>query len=503
MSILYSLDNVTVRWPVVTGSSADSDTVPALKNLTLDLNANEFVAILGENGSGKSTLAKLLAGFAPDVAGEIYYQGKKVENYGRQAFEDVALVLQEPQYQILMPTVREELAFPLENMGLDVEEIDLRVKSMAEQFGLIELLKRSPEELSGGQITALAIASVLITEPTTIILDEPDSHLDKSNNKELTNFLTRQKHKLSVILITQFARSAQNADHIIIMREGTIAAQGGPTEILNDPALFGARIEPAESSAEDSIHAGQALPEAIEKMPAKFVAFALKNVRFRYPDGAQALANVSIDIGEGEKVALIGPSGSGKSTLGMLAAGLLTLQQGSISISGQPIAELPPQELRRMVTMALQFPERALFEETVVADVAFGPRNLALENIEAITKRYLYIFNLQCLKDRHPFTLSGGEKRKAALAGILAMDTPVVILDEPNAALDPGGTDQLIQFIKTDSARTYLIISHDIIFLSQTCDRVIGLNKGRVVCDLPIGEFMANNEMRAEFDLSE
>ena len=287
------------------------------------------------------------------------------------------------------------------------------------------------------------------------------------------------------------------------MREGTIAAQGGPTEILNDPALFGARIEPAESSAEDSIHAGQALPEAIEKMPAKFVAFALKNVRFRYPDGAQALANVSIDIGEGEKIALIGPSGSGKSTLGMLAAGLLTLQQGSISISGQPIAELPPQELRRMVTMALQFPERALFEETVAADVAFGPRNLALENIEATAKRYLSIFNLQCLKNRHPFTLSGGEKRKAALAGILAMDTPVVILDEPNAALDPGGTDQLIQFIKTDSARTYLIISHDIIFLSQTCDRVIGLNKGRVVCDLPIGEFMANNEMRAEFDLSE
>ena len=152
MSILYSLDNVTVRWPVVTGSSADSDTVHALKNLTLDLNANEFVAILGENGSGKSTLAKLLAGFAPDVAGEIYYQGKKVENYGRQAFEDVALVLQEPQYQILMPTVREELAFPLENMGLDVEEIDLRVKSMAEQFGLINCSSAAPKSYQGDKL---------------------------------------------------------------------------------------------------------------------------------------------------------------------------------------------------------------------------------------------------------------------------------------------------------------------------------------------------------------
>ena len=503
MSILFSLKNVTVRHRSGNLEGlADSGCITALKNLSLSLNSHEFVVILGENGSGKSTLARLLAGFAQEVNGEIHYKGIRVEKYGRQAFEDVALVLQEPQYQILMPTIYEELAFPLENTGMTDQQIDQKVKLRAEQFGLSELLERSPEELSGGQLTALAIASVLITDPQTIILDEPDSHLDRANNDVLNKFLVQHKHELTIILITQFPQSARTADRVIVLREGAIVADGRPDEIFADPALAGDQGPFAEHRAAHDVASDTAMPGLVKNYQNNQLILSLKNISFAYAVKAPALQDISFDIKPGDKVALVGPSGSGKSTLGLVIAGLLTPQAGAILLNGRDSSKYPPIALRKIVTMAMQFPERALFEETVAADVGFGPRNLAFSEFEKIAQRYISIFDLEPFKDRHPFTLSGGEKRKTGLAGILAMETPLVVLDEPSASLDIGATRQLWEFISANSQRAYLIISHDLQFLAKICDRVIGLDRGHLVCDRPIMEFLANDAILAKLNLS-
>jgi len=135
-----------------------------------------------------------------------------------------------------------------------------------------------------------------------------------------------------------------------------------------------------------------------------------------------------------------------------------------------------------LATMAMQFPERALFRETVAEDIAFGPENVNLKKIDGIVAKYLFDFEITPLKNRHPFSLSGGEKRKTALAGVLALESQIIILDEPSAALDPKST--------------VVIISHDLNFIARTCQRIIGLRNGSIICDLPASDFFSDNKLQ-------
>jgi len=239
MNCLYSLKNVCLKYPLVTGPYDDNGkSVLALNDLTLDIYENEYLVVLGANGCGKSSLGRLLAGIAQNVSGEIIYKGQKVESYNREIFADTTLVIQEPQNQLLMPTVTKELAFPLENRGYDYDIIQSKVKQTAAYFGLSKLMSACPEELSGGQTTSLAIACAMITDPDVIILDEPDSHLDSGTKKIVDEFIRQYHGHRTIILITQYPETARRAERVVILKEGRLTAEGKPGEILsNDQVL--------------------------------------------------------------------------------------------------------------------------------------------------------------------------------------------------------------------------------------------------------------------------
>lgn len=502
MKFLYSLKNICLNYPCF-GSSANHYEIPALRDLTLDIYENEYLVVLGANGSGKSSLGRLLAGLAGDFTGQLFHRGQEVIDYKRDVFADTAMVLQEPQNQLLMQTVREELALPLKNRSVGNEDIELKIEKIGERFGLKELFNKNPDELSGGQITTLAIAAALITDPRAIILDEPDSHLDSTIRKTLDDFIRQYRHCKTIILISQYPLSAQEADRVIIFNKGQLVAQGAPSEILDDTALL--------SKNNLKIPKGKNILSIKKKETENLqqhndadnndALITFNNVYFAYDNGKDVLKGIDLKLYRGQKVALVGPSGSGKTTLGLIIAGLLRSNRGEVSLDGKNTDIHSNKTRRYPVTMAMQFPERAMFEETVADDIAFGPKNLGKNDIYGIVDEQLSNFKIIAISKRHPFSLSGGEKRKAALAGILAMERETIILDEPSAALDPASTDELIELINSYQNKTVVVISHDLDFIAATCSRIIGMKAGNIICDLSTAYFFSNRDIIKQLDL--
>jgi len=486
MKRLYSLKNISLSYPRIGGLPDDDDnkSVLALDNLSLDINKSEYIAILGPNGSGKSSLARLLAGIAQNITGDIYYKEQKIETYSRQAFKNVALVIQEPQNQLLMPTVAKELSFPLENRGYERQAIEQKINEMAKLFDLEKLLYQNPDELSGGQTTALAIASALITDPETIILDEPDSHLDIKAKKVIDEFVKEYRNKKTIIVITQFPESARGADRLIILNKGQIVQDGKPDDILSrndimtENRLAGLNYNSIRMKQADA---------GFDKSDK--ILLSLNDVSYAYKDNKPVLNKVSLDIYQNEKIALIGPSGSGKTTLGLIIAGLLQPDSGTVNAGDKSLTDLSPVSLRQLTTMSLQFPERALFRETVESDIAFGPENMRYADIDKIVENKLADFKINHLRKQHPFALSGGEKRKAVLAGILAMESEITVLDEPSAALDQTSIKMLINLLNDCEGKTFIIISHNLEFVVKVCDRIIGLEHGSIAYDISSADY--------------
>lgn len=477
MNPLYSLKNITLKYMNST-ENADKQFVVALDNLSLDIYENEYLAILGGNGSGKSSLAKLLSGLVGLFMGEIWYRGTRVNKYERDIFSDVALIMQEPQNQVLMSIVRDEIAFPLENRNVSPEEIDLKVETIARQFGLEKLLDRKTDQLSGGQITSLALATALVTDPAVIILDEPDSHLDKESRLVLREFIESHRGKTTIIQVSQYPKIAERADRCLVLENGNLLFVGSAIQLAGNTSLKEkSRLFPIyperKSSIEDTASPDTKIPDI------KPILRAI-DLSYSYDKQNSILNNITLDIYPKEKIGLLGYSGTGKSTLGMLLAGLLKPDRGEILLKEIPISLISNQELCRTISFSIQFPERALIGHTVAEDVAYGPNNLGYNDIDKRVNLYLAQFNLAYLRDRHPFTLSGGQKRRAALAGIIAMDTEIIILDEPTAALDPQAAADFIEWINADEVHTFIIISHERHFLGTVCGRQVELRGGRI-----------------------
>jgi energy-coupling factor transporter ATP-binding protein EcfA2 len=378
-----------------------------------------------------------------------------------------------------MPSVAKELAYPLENRGISSDEVGQRVTEYSRMFALEDILEKGPDELSGGQITSLAIASALITDPSVIILDEPDSHFDKTRETTLLDFIDTYRGRKTIILITQYLQYASKAVRVAIMKEGAVVKQGLPDEILGDETLLvRANLIPDQKALK------------VAKAPARHMEskslITLESINYSYPGQAVALTDLSFEIRAGQKVGIYGEIGSGKTTLGLIMSGLILPQSGHVSLKGKPIDQYDENSLRQVITMSMQFPERAMFEQSVADDIACGPKNLGKNDVETLVERQIGKFQLDNLRDRHLFTLSGGEKRKAALAGILAMDTEIVILDEPTAALDPRSCRDLAEIIWDSNDMTFIIISHDRDFLKTTCNRFIEMHQGEIKSDKDI-----------------
>jgi len=518
--------------------------VEALRGVDLEIHEGESLAIIGPNGSGKTTFVRCLNGLLVPDSGRITVDGLEVgdESSIWEIRRRVGMVFQNPEDQIVSTEVEREIAFGLENLGLPPAEIRRRVDEAIERFDLGAYRHASPHHLSGGEMQRLAVASVWAMRPKYIVLDEPNSLLDPEGRREMESAVSelRGDSNVAVIHITQFPEIAARYPRVVVIAGGRVRMDGPPEEVFSRgeellemgldlpfPAkvclalkglgidLGGMMLDEDELAARLSSmigwDPGDIAPPAGGPAgpPADEVVVALREVSYIYdmglPTEKAAVRDVDLDLRRGESLALIGPSGSGKSTLVQHMNGLLRPTKGRIYFEGR---ELWPDgnvaEVRRRVGLVFQFPEFQLFEETVAEDVAFAPRNFRLgpDEIDRRVRGSLEAVGLDfsTFAGRSPLALSSGERRKVAIAGVLAMDPEVVIFDEPTAGLDPSGSRSVLSLIRRlkSEGKSLVIISHDMDLVAEVADRIALMCEGSVARDgSPTEIFLSSIDMKA------
>lgn len=443
----------------------------ALDDVTLEVCRGERVCVLGANGSGKSTLASVICGLLAPDEGDVELAGHAVCTGGvpdlaayRDARRQLGLVFQNPDDQIVTSVVADDVAFGPENLGVPRAQIATRVARELRRVAMEKYAHADPSRLSGGQRQRVCIAGALAMEPAVLVLDEPSSLLDVRGRAAIMRVMGRLAAAgATLVHVTHFMDEALAADRVIVMQHGRVALEGTPDEVfatknaqvieaLGLEMPFEARLTAALRQAEATSDAAAAPGAPSGEKPAAPVpaaeplAILARDLGFSYGPDAQALDGVSLEVPAHATTAIVGQTGSGKSTLLRLLCGLEAADAGSLTVCGINAATKRGRcQVRRAVGYVMQHPERQLFAQTVAEDVAFGPRNQGLSAAE-VERRVAHALDLVGLADRRdasPFELSGGQQRLAAIAGVLAMEPELLVLDEPTAGLDPRGRARL------------------------------------------------------------
>lgn len=506
----------------------------AIDEVNLDIEPGQFIAILGHNGSGKSTLAKHMNAILVPSGGTMWVDGKdtKEEENLWDVRQTAGMVFQNPDNQIIGTVVEEDVGFGPENLGVPTEEIWQRVEKSLSAVGMIEYRHHSPNKLSGGQKQRVAIAGVVAMCPKCIVLDEPTAMLDPNGRKEVLRTVEelRKREHVTVILITHYMEEVIGADRVIVMDQGHVVMDGTTREIFSQVELLKKyRLDVPQVTMlahglkqrgldiKEGILTTNELIEALEKVgdwrqnPKKtYVGHAetvvkkekkenpilkLEHIEYVYSSGTayekRALKDINLDIYEGEFVGVIGHTGSGKSTMIQHLNGLMKATSGALYYNGENIYDekYNLRQLRNNVGLVFQYPEHQLFEIDVLTDVCFGPKNQGLTE-EECKKRAIEALELVGLSEKYydtsPFDLSGGQKRRVAIAGVLAMRPKVLVLDEPTAGLDPKGRDEIldqIAYLQKERNLTVILVSHSMEDIAKYVDRIVVMNKGRKMYD--------------------
>ena len=501
MTAMVSFEALTYRYP-----GADA---PALRDVTLEIEPGELVLLAGVSGSGKSTLLRTACGLVPhvhggEVSGRAEVAGMDVRDHGPgELAASVGTLLQDPETQIVMGTVRAEIAFPLENRGEPPAAVARGVEEAALALGVAALLDRPTHELSGGELQRVALAAALAGRPALAVLDEPTSQLDPVAGDELLSLLRRLNEQWDTAILLadhRLDRALPAADRVVALAGGAVAFDGPPDEFLAwaagaapellPPAaqLFAeaglrplpAGVKPARAAlrahgllepAEDA-----AAHPATEARPARrgrgvTPALRLRGVWQEFSGGAAALRAVDLVVAPGERVALMGRNGAGKSTLLRVARGLLAPTRGRVELAG-PMALL------------LQHPGDYFLRDRIGDDAP-------PEVLEAA--------GLADRADRHPRDLSGGERQRLALALVAAGAGPgdpapaVVGLDEPTRGMDHARRDALAAELRALAARgaAAIVATHDAELAAAFATRVVLLGDGTVAADGAPAEVLA------------
>ena len=506
----------------------------AIDEVNLDIEPGQFIAVLGHNGSGKSTLAKHMNAILVPSGGTMWVDGKdtKEEENLWDVRQTAGMVFQNPDNQIIGTVVEEDVGFGPENLGVPTEEIWQRVEKSLSAVGMIEYRHHSPNKLSGGQKQRVAIAGVVAMCPKCIVLDEPTAMLDPNGRKEVLRTVEelRKREHVTVILITHYMEEVIGADRVIVMDQGHVVMDGTTREIFSQVELLKKyRLDVPQVTMlahgltqrgldiKEGILTTNELIEALEKagdwwqnQKKTYVGHAetvvkkekkenpilkLEHIEYVYSSGTayekRALKDINLDIYEGEFVGVIGHTGSGKSTMIQHLNGLMKATSGALYYNGENIYDekYNLRQLRNNVGLVFQYPEHQLFEIDVLTDVCFGPKNQGLTE-EECKKRAIEALELVGLSEKYydtsPFDLSGGQKRRVAIAGVLAMRPKVLVLDEPTAGLDPKGRDEIldqIAYLQKERNLTVILVSHSMEDIAKYVDRIVVMNKGRKMYD--------------------
>lgn len=515
---------VPVRLVHVTLRYGDS---VALDDVTLEVCRGERVCVLGANGSGKSTLASVICGLLAPDEGDVELAGHAVCTGGvpdlaayRDARRQLGLVFQNPDDQIVTSVVADDVAFGPENLGVPRAQISVRVARELRRVAMEKYAHADPSRLSGGQRQRVCIAGALAMEPSVLVLDEPSSLLDVRGRAAIMRVMGRLAAAgATLVHVTHFMDEALAADRVVVMQHGHVALEGTPDEVfaaknaqvieaLGLEMPFEARLAVAlrQAGAADGAIAAPGAPS--DEKPAACAACAhtaeplailARDLGFSYGPGAQALDGVSLKVPVRATTAIVGQTGSGKSTLLRLLCGLEAADAGSLTVCGINAAtKRGRRQVRRAVGYVMQHPERQLFAQTVAEDVAFGPRNqgLSAAEVEGRVAHALDLVGLADRRDASPFELSGGQQRLAAIAGVLAMEPELLVLDEPTAGLDPRGRARLRALMADLAAHgvTLLQVTHSMEDAARA-DHVVVLDQSHVLAaGTPAEVFCPANE---------
>lgn len=504
---LFQCENLTYYYP-------DREK-PALKGIDLSIEEGEFLLITGGSGSGKSSLARALAGLIPDFyggrfGGKVYFQGRDMGQMDRRKLaREVGIVFQDPEKQLVMTSVEAEIAFGLENLGLPQAEMSRRVAEVLSFLDLAEVRQEFTAHLSGGQKQKLALAAVLAMQPRALVLDEPTSQLDPVAAEEFFNLIKRLNEEmgLTIILIEQrLERCFHLADRVVLMEDGQVKYEGTPEQLarwavareipfIPPVARFFARL--GFPSVPVTVKEGRRLLRSnfnyrkfpplrpvVNENPGEPV-LTMSRVWFTYPNGKEALQDISLQIAGGELVAILGNNGAGKSTLLKTMAGLLKPGRGRVQVMGRDLSnECRPGDGR--IAYLSQNPNDYLFQDTVEEELLFTLKNFGLTD-DGVVDELLEKLGLQRYRRVNPRDLSSGERQRVALASILVTRPRLLVLDEPTRGMDYRLKDELGGMLTGLSREgvSVVLVTHDVEFAAAYATRVLLLFAGRIVADGP------------------
>jgi len=466
---------------------------PTLRDVNLKVSRGEFVLVTGPTGCGKSTLLKTINGLIPHesggrLKGKVVVDGKDTQKSSlSEITQRVGLVFQSPDDQIFSTMVEDEVAFGPENLCLSREVIEERIRESLDLVGLAGFRERATSTLSGGEKQRLAIASVLAMSPQVLALDEPLSQLDPKGSQEVLKVLTELNKKgITIILVEhRIPLVFPLITRIAVLDKGRIVLDEEKGRVTKHLALF--QKLGLESPCEPTFSLNSNfLTGKVFKKPESKVVLKAKDVYFRYEKGgAYALKGISLEIKEGEMVAILGNNGSGKSTLLLHLAGILHPEKGKLEVLGKNSNNINPSSLAGKVGMVFQNPDLLLFNPTVQREIEFGPRalNFTKERLNEVVSKTMDALTINDLSEEVPHALSRGQRLRVAVASVVSLMPRVLLLDEPTSGQDRRNILSLMEYLKIMKRKgiTTLFVTHDVRCALNFADRILVMNGGKII----------------------
>ena len=435
-----------------------------LDGIDLEIAYGQRIAIIGKNGSGKSTLAKIIAGLSSPDSGIVTLCGIKVfetNNVDSKAYqkarESIGALFQSPEDQIVTTIVEDDVAFGLENLCASKEFMKQNISNALRAVNMENHRFSDPSNMSGGQQQRVAIASSIATRSKLLVLDEPTSMLDSYAKEDVDKLFDKlQTSGTTIVQVTHKISECKNADRILMLENGK----------LRDVSLL--ELDEFFTEKSPAVIESKSMTENAKKSN---TAIEISNLNVSYTNSqTPIIRDYSLSVKSGEIVAIMGKNGCGKSTLAKAICALIKYDSGSICVNGIKISEKTSKsqmrEIRKNIGYVMQLPEQQLFAQTVFEDVAYGPKNFGLEGRELHSRvlNALKSLHIEHLAQKSPFELSGGQQRLAAIAGVLACNPKILVLDEPTAGLDFEYAKIVLKILSDlhNKGVTIIVITHDL-----------------------------------------
>lgn len=440
-----------------------------LRDLDLSLRKGEYVLVCGASGSGKSTLALVLSGLIPhfvegEFSGRVAYLGEDTRSLSISDFlTRVGLVFQNPDAQLFNATVFSEMAFGLDSLAIPPEEMERRILDTAGNLGISSLLDRRPEELSGGEKRLAALASILCLDPEVLVLDEPFSNLDSEGADRLSAVLESLKNEGRTLVVVEqrIGQAFDSATRCLLMEDGGILFDGAPSvaaELIKKKGLL------------------PSYPTVARKAPGGAEVVSVRGLQGSR-GGREVLRGISLSIREGEILAVIGKNGAGKTTLVRHLNGLALPGRGEVLIEGIPLTKRSAFKLGRAVGISCQNPNDQFFKSKVRDEILAGATDGG-KSLERLSE----LFEITSILNRSPYLLSEGQKKRVALASVMALNPKVLVLDEPTIGQDGRFLTELASLLLRlkESGIGIVVVTHDLMFAEALCDRWVWVEEGLV-----------------------